>query len=57
MEGAAVAQVCYEYKIPFTVIRTISDAADDKSITDFPEFVANVAIKYTLSIIHSLYAS
>ena len=25
MEGAAVAQVCFEYKIPFTIIRTISD--------------------------------
>ncbi|QYJ69524.1 5'-methylthioadenosine/adenosylhomocysteine nucleosidase [Flavobacterium litorale] len=57
MEGAAVAQVCYEYNIPFTVIRTISDTADDKSVTDFPEFIANVASKYTFSIITSLYAS
>jgi adenosylhomocysteine nucleosidase len=28
MEGASVAQVCYEYDIPFSVIRTISDRAD-----------------------------
>jgi len=28
MESAAVAQVCHEYSVPFTVVRTISDAAD-----------------------------
>lgn len=54
MEGAAVAQVCYEYKIPFTVIRIISDVADDNSHIDFPAFVKNIASKYSVSIIENI---
>jgi adenosylhomocysteine nucleosidase len=34
MEGAAVAQVCFEYDIPFVIVRTISDAADESSHVD-----------------------
>jgi adenosylhomocysteine nucleosidase len=35
MEGAAVAQVCYQQQVPFLVIRGLSDSADDKAYTDF----------------------
>lgn len=55
MEGAAVAQVCYEYDIPFTVIRTISDAADESSSDDFPEFIKEIAGKYSVEIIKNIY--
>lgn len=55
MEGAAVAQVCYEYDIPFTVIRTISDVADDNSHIDFPAFIKQVASNYSVAIINALY--
>lgn len=55
MEGAAVAQVCYEYDIPFTVIRIISDVADDNSHIDFPAFIKEVASKYSVEIINELY--
>ncbi len=51
MEGAAVAQVCYEYDIPFTIIRTISDAADEKAELDFPSFIQSVSSKYAKEII------
>lgn len=51
MEGAAVAQVCFEYHIPFTIIRTISDAADENAGIDFPSFIENVASKYSMEII------
>lgn len=54
MEGAAVAQVCYEYSIPFTVIRVISDAADDASPIDFPVFIENVSSKYIACIVKEL---
>lgn len=46
MEGAAVAQVCYEHQIPFVVLRTISDAANDTAAHDFPAFLNHVAGPY-----------
>jgi adenosylhomocysteine nucleosidase len=55
MEGAAVAQVCYEYAIPFTMIRTISDVADEQSHIDFPSFIKEVSSKYSLEIIRIIY--
>ncbi len=51
MEGAAVAQVCYEYDIPFQIIRIISDKANDNSHIDFPKFANEVAGKYALRIL------
>jgi adenosylhomocysteine nucleosidase len=38
MEGAAVAQAAYLSKIPFLIIRVISDKADDSSVVDYPTF-------------------
>jgi adenosylhomocysteine nucleosidase len=55
MEGAAVAQVCYEYEIPFLIFRVISDTADDQSHIDFPKFIQEVSSKYSVSIIKQLY--
>jgi len=51
MEGAAVAQVCYEYKIPFNIVRTISDKANDNSHVDFPKFAGEIASQYAKGII------
>ncbi|NOQ92033.1 MAG: 5'-methylthioadenosine/adenosylhomocysteine nucleosidase, partial [Flavobacteriaceae bacterium] len=51
MEGAAVAQVCYEYKIPFGIFRTISDKANDNSHVDFPKFAKQIASNYALGIL------
>lgn len=51
MEGAAVAQVCYEYKIPFTVIRTISDHANETASLDFNKFINQVSNVYGLFIV------
>jgi adenosylhomocysteine nucleosidase len=55
MEGAAVAQVCYEYKIPFSIIRTISDAADDSAHIDFPSFIKKISSKYAAVIIKNIF--
>jgi adenosylhomocysteine nucleosidase len=55
MEGAAVAQVCYEYKIPFSIIRTISDAADDSAHIDFPSFIKKISSKYAAEIIKNIF--
>ena len=56
MEGAAVAQVCYEYDIPYTIIRTISDAADERSHIDFPSFIKEISSKYSLEIVKNIFA-
>lgn len=46
MEGAAVAQVCQEYGIPFAVMRTISDGANEDAPVDFMKFIERVAAGY-----------
>ncbi|MCX7224040.1 MAG: 5'-methylthioadenosine/adenosylhomocysteine nucleosidase [Burkholderiales bacterium] len=50
MEGAAVAQVCFDYGVPFAAVRTISDRADDAAHVDFPRFVREVASPYAHAI-------
>jgi adenosylhomocysteine nucleosidase len=55
MEGAAVAQVCYEYEIPFTIIRTISDTADDSAHIDFSSFIKKISSKYAAEIIKNIF--
>lgn len=51
MEGAAVAQVCEAFDTPFSIIRTISDAANDDAHIDFPKFIEEVAQVYSLGIL------
>ena len=51
MEGAAVAQVCDEYSMPFGIVRTISDAADENAPHDFPRFSHEIAGQYSLGIL------
>lgn len=50
MEGAAVGQVCFVNKIPFVVIRAISDNADGTSEIDYPVFAA-AAAKNSVSVL------
>ena len=54
MEGAAVAQVCLEFGVPFTVIRTISDTADHNARIDFGKFIVEVANAYSRAIINEI---
>lgn len=56
MEGAAVAQVCYEYNIPFSIIRIISDKANDNATIDFPKFANTIASQYALGILKNYFA-
>ena len=44
MEGAAIAHVCFNNKVPFIIIRAISDfAADEKIFDQFAAFAAEKA--------------
>lgn len=57
MEGAAVAQVCLELGIPFTVMRTVSDNANEDAAVDFMRFVQTVASRYAFYVVKRLCAS
>lgn len=39
MEGAAVAQTCYQFNTPFTVVRALSDTSDEEASVSFDEFI------------------
>jgi len=54
MEGAAVAQVCFEHGKPVTVVRTISDTADAASPIDFPVFLETLAGFYSRGVVKVL---
>lgn len=57
MEGAAVAQVCHEHAIPFSILRTISDSGDAQAALDFATFIKHVASAYAHGIVHQLLAA
>lgn len=54
MEGAAVAQVCYQQNVPCLVIRSLSDSANDNIEKDFEKFykvAAHNSAKFTIEVI------
>jgi adenosylhomocysteine nucleosidase len=54
MEGAAIAQVCHDYGVPFAAVRTISDRADDEAHGDFVSFIRDVASRHSAAIVAAL---
>ena len=42
MEGAAIAHAAYFNRVPFVVLRSISDSGDDEAIRNFEKFVEEV---------------
>lgn len=56
MEGASVAQVCFEYQMPFSIIRIISDKANDNANIDFSKFANSIASNYALGILKNYFA-
>lgn len=52
MEGAAVAQVAIQEKLPWLIIRVISGSADDSATNDFSSFLNS----YKLSSCHLIEA-
>lgn len=53
MEGAAIGQAAYLNKIPYLVIRAISDKADDSAHVDYPTFERQ-AIRHTVNLVSSM---
>ncbi|CAL1329031.1 5'-methylthioadenosine/S-adenosylhomocysteine nucleosidase [Candidatus Providencia siddallii] len=54
MEAAAIGQVCYKFKIPFIIIRSISDIANEKSKKNFNDFLYFSAQQSSLVITNIL---
>lgn len=55
MEGAAVAQVCFLNQIPFVIIRSLSDKADQSAPVNFQEFT-KLAAKRSYLIVQGMLA-
>ena len=53
MEGASIAQVCYLNSIPFVVIRSISDNANNGAHMDYQKFIP-VAVKNSTKILKQM---
>lgn len=56
MEGAAIAQVCHDFGIPFAAVRTISDRADDAAHVDFAGFIQDVASRHSAAIVEAFFS-
>jgi len=55
MEGAAVAQACWQQKTPFVVIRSLSDDAGNNASTDVRNFYG-IAARNSASLVIALMA-
>lgn len=53
MEGAAIAHTAVQNNVPFLVIRSISDKADDSAHMDYPEFL-KIAVKNSVRLVTGL---
>lgn len=56
MEGAAIAQTCHQYKIPFVIIRSLSDIAGKESPTSFDEYLETASVNSSKLVINMLNA-
>lgn len=57
MEGAAVAQICYQQGVPCLIIRSLSDLADANAVNDFEQFAkqaARNAAEFVVAIVEQL---
>lgn len=53
MEGAAIAQAAYLNKVPYVIIRAISDKADNSATMDYPTFEKQ-AISHSVNLVKNL---
>ena len=57
MEGAAVAQVCDDYNIPYILVRIVSDKANDSAHVSLEEFSSNLASHFASGIVQEILKS
>ncbi|GGI69530.1 5'-methylthioadenosine/adenosylhomocysteine nucleosidase [Shewanella gelidii] len=51
MEAAAIAQACHQFEMPFVVIRSLSDNANDDSAVDFDAYLVKAGHHSALMVI------
>lgn len=56
MEGAAIAHTCHQFKIPFVIIRSLSDIAGAESPTSFDEYLETASVNSSQLVINMLNA-
>ncbi len=57
MEGASIGQVCYINNVPFAVVRSISDTADNNASIDYANFskkAAEISADIVISLVKTL---
>ncbi|MFA6036856.1 MAG: 5'-methylthioadenosine/S-adenosylhomocysteine nucleosidase [Legionellales bacterium] len=54
MEAASIAQVCHQFKIPFVIIRALSDIAGKESLVSFNDFLEEAAKNSAQLILYTL---
>ncbi len=56
MEGAAIAQTCHQFEMPFVVIRSMSDIAGKESPTSFDAYLETASVNSSQLVISMLNA-
>jgi len=54
MEGAAIAHTCHQFKVPFVIIRSLSDIAGKESPTSFDEYLETASINSSQLVINMI---
>jgi adenosylhomocysteine nucleosidase len=56
MEGAAIAHTCNQFKVPFVIVRSLSDIAGIESPTSFDEYLETASVNSSQLVINILNA-
>lgn len=56
MEGAAIAHTCHQFKVPFVIVRSLSDIAGIESPTSFDEYLETASVNSSQLVINMLNA-
>ncbi|KRL99931.1 5'-methylthioadenosine/adenosylhomocysteine nucleosidase [Liquorilactobacillus satsumensis] len=54
MEGAAVAQAAFQFKVPFVIVRAMSDVGDEEAGQSFDEFIIEAGRRSAQMILNVL---
>ena len=54
MEGAAIAQTCHQFNVPFVIIRSMSDIAGKESPTSFEAYLETASINSSQLVLNML---